>query len=103
MSTDTEVQIDQIRKNKKLPKEPGKFCVIFHNDDMTPMEFVAQLLETVFHHDMNQARDLTIKVHNEGRAVVGVYNYEVAEQKSMESVAIARNNGFPLAVSVEPE
>lgn len=103
MSIDTEVQIEQVKKNKRAPKEPGKFCVIFHNDDMTPMDFVAQLLETVFHHDLNAARDLTIKVHQEGKAVVGLYNYEVAEQKSMEAVAIARNNGFPLAVSVEPE
>lgn len=103
MTIDTEVQTDQAKKTKKNSKEPGRFNVIFHNDDMTPMDFVAQLLETIFHHDMNTSRDLTIKIHVEGRAVVGTYTFEVAEQKSIESVAISRNNGFPLAVTVEAE
>ena len=103
MSTDTDLQVEQIRKNKKGIKEPGKFCVIFHNDDMTPMEFVSQLLMTVFHHDEHAAREIMLKVHSEGRAVAGVYIFEVAEQKAMDSVGIARNNGFPLSVSVEAE
>jgi ATP-dependent Clp protease adaptor protein ClpS len=103
MTADTEVVTDQSKKTKKGSKEPGRFTVIFHNDDMTPMDFVSQLIETIFHHDTPTARDLTIKIHMEGRAVVGVYTYEVAEQKSIESVAIARNNGFPLTVTVEPE
>ena len=103
MITDTEVQVEQVKKNKKGPKEPGRFCVIFHNDDMTPMDFVAQLLETIFHHDRAASMDITLKVHNEGRAVVGVYSFEIAEQKALEAVGIARNNGFPLAITVEAE
>jgi ATP-dependent Clp protease adaptor protein ClpS len=103
MTADTEVVTDQSKKTKKSSKEPGRFNVIFHNDDMTPMDFVAQLIQTIFHHDIDTARDLTIKIHVEGKAVVGVYTYEVAEQKSIESVAIARNNGFPLTVTVESE
>ena len=103
MTADTEVVTDQSKKTKKSSKEPGRFAVIFHNDDQTPMDFVAQLIQTIFHHDMLTARDLTIKIHMEGRAVIGVYTYEVAEQKSIESVSIARNNGFPLTVTVESE
>lgn len=103
MITDTDVQIEQNKKVRKGSKEPGRFVVIFHNDDVTPMEFVMQLLETIFHHGEQQARELTIKVHQEGRAIVGVYTWEVAEQKALESVTLARNNGFPLSVSVDQE
>jgi ATP-dependent Clp protease adaptor protein ClpS len=102
-TVDTEVQTQQKERTKRGPKEPGRFAVIFHNDDMTPMEFVMQVLEAIFHHNHEKATELTIKVHNDGRAAVGVYSLEVAEQKSGETITIARNNGFPLAVTVEPE
>lgn len=100
---DTEVQTQQKERTKRGPKEPGRFAVVFHNDDMTPMDFVMQVLEAIFHHDQAKATELTVKIHNEGRATVGIYSLEVAEQKAGETVTIARNNGFPLAVTVEPE
>jgi ATP-dependent Clp protease adaptor protein ClpS len=103
MNTETEVQIEQTKKVRKGSKDPGRFVVIFHNDDVTPMDFVIQVLETVFHHNEDKAKQLTIKVHEEGRAVVGAYTWEVAEQKALETVTLARNNGFPLSVSVEQE
>ena len=103
MSIDTEVQTQQKERTKRGPKEPGRFAVVFHNDDMTPTDFAMQALEAIFHHNHDKATELTVKVHNEGRAVVGVYSLEVAEQKSGETITIARNNGFPLAVTVEPE
>jgi ATP-dependent Clp protease adaptor protein ClpS len=104
MSTvDTEVHTQQKERTKRGPKEPGRFVVVFHNDDVTPMEFVMQLLEAIFHHGQEKATELTLKIHNEGRAIVGSYSLEVAEQKAGESVTIARNNGFPLSVTVEPE
>lgn len=103
ITTDTEVQVQQKERTKRGPKEPGRFVVVFHNDDITPMEFVMQLLEAIFHHAQDKATELTMKIHNEGRAIVGVYSLEVSEQKAGETVTIARNNGFPLAVTVEPE
>lgn len=102
-TVDTEVQTQQKERTKRGPKEPGRFIVVFHNDDMTPMDFVMQVLEAIFHHSQEKASELTMKVHSEGRATVGVYSLEVAEQKAGETVTIARNNGFPLAVTVEPE
>ena len=103
MNTVTEVQVDKKERTKRGPIEPGRFAVVFHNDDLTPMDFVMQVLEAIFHHAHDKATELTIKIHNEGRAAVGAYSLEVAEQKAGETVTIARNNGFPLAVTVEPE
>lgn len=101
MNTDTEVVVE--KRKTRGPKEPGRFCVIFHNDDMTPMDFVVQLLETVYHHDLQVAQEITMSIHEQGRGIAGVYSYEIAEQKAMETVHLARNNGFPLAVTVEAE
>jgi len=61
MSIDTEVQTQQKERTKRGPKEPGRFAVVFHNDDMTPMDFVMQILETIFHHSRDKATELTSK------------------------------------------
>ena len=84
-------------------KEPGKFKVVVCNDDVTPVEFVVALLVAVFQHDEAAAIALTLKVHNEGSATAGVYRFEIAEQKSLESINMARNNNFPLVTKVLPE
>ena len=56
-----------------------------YNDEST-MEFVVELLVAVFHHSEESARDITMKVHNDGKGVAGVYYYEIAEQKVAESI-----------------
>ncbi len=82
---------------------PKKYKVIFLNDDYTPAEFVIVLLIKIFKHPENVAKEITMKVHNEGSAVAGIYFFEIAEQKMIESVSLARNNNFPLEIKLEPE
>ena len=84
-------------------KEPSMYKVIYINDDVTTMEFVIETLVTIFNHSPQSAEEVTIKVHNEGSAVVATLPYEMAEQKGVEVTQLARNNGFPLAVKLEPE
>lgn len=88
--------------NIKFDK-PKKFKVVLHNDDSTPMAFVIELLVGLFNHDPAKAEDITMEVHTKGKAVAGIYYYEIAEQKSHEATNISRNNGFPLTFSVEEE
>jgi ATP-dependent Clp protease adaptor protein ClpS len=99
MSTDIDVVIDE--KIKRTVKEPSKYNVIMLNDDATPMEWVIGVLKEIFKHSEADAQALTMKIHNEGSAVVGTYKYEVAEQKSVEAVSASRNHGFPLQLKVE--
>jgi ATP-dependent Clp protease adaptor protein ClpS len=101
MSIDTDVVIDE--KIKQVLKEPSKYNVIMLNDDVTPIEWVIGLLKEVFKHTGESAQALTLKIHNDGSAVVGTYKYEIAEQKSIEAVNVSRNNGFPLQLKVEEE
>ena len=84
-------------------KEPKKFKVIFLNDDLTPMEFVVSLLIELFKHTEKTATALTMKIHEEGSGVVGVYSYEIAEQKALEATGLCRENGFPLRVKLEEQ
>lgn len=83
-------------------KEPGKYSVIFHNDDFTPMDFVVLVLINFFFKNENEAETLMLQVHTEGYAVVGVYTYDIAVTKSTHVTNIARANGFPLRISVNP-
>jgi ATP-dependent Clp protease adaptor protein ClpS len=96
-----DVAIDE--KIEKKVKEPSKYKVLFLNDDHTPMDFVIDILKRIFRHTDASARDLTVKVHTEGSAVVGIYSYEVAEQKVIEGVAESRAHGFPLQIKAEQE
>lgn len=98
---DTEVKIVKKTKNTSGVKEPEKYRVVILNDNSTPMEFVIELLKIIFHHTQEGAVQVMMQVHNNGKGTAGIYTFEVAEQKAMESTQIARTNGHPLGVSVE--
>jgi ATP-dependent Clp protease adaptor protein ClpS len=99
MSADTDIVIDE-KINLDL-KEPSSYNVIALNDDSTPMEWVITLLKEIFKHSDADAQALTMKIHNEGSAVVGTYKYEIAEQKSVEATNASRHHGFPLGLKIE--
>ena len=44
---------------------------------------------------------MMLEVHEKGRGIAGTYSYEVAEQKSVETITDARRNEFPLDVTIE--
>jgi ATP-dependent Clp protease adaptor protein ClpS len=84
-------------------KEPSQYRVIYVNDESTTMEFVVETLKLIFNYDEGSAEALTMQVHEEGSAVVAVMPYELAEQKGIEVTMLARSNGFPLQVKIEPD
>jgi len=83
--------------------EPRMFKVLFINDEITTMEFIVEVLKNVFEYEEDRAQNLTMQIHQEGSGVVAVLPYELAEQKGIEVTVLARNNGFPLQVKLEPE
>ena len=94
-----ETQSDTITKTEIT--YPNRYNVVFINDDFTPMDFVVQLLVEVFNKTLEEAKDVTLQIHEKGKGIAGSYNYELAEQKKAEAVAISRNNGHPLTILVE--
>ena len=83
------------------PQKPGTFAVILHNDNYTPRDFVVYVLQEVFHHPTAQAERIMMKVHNEGMGVAGVYRLEIAEQKAYDTAKEAKDNEYPLMITVE--
>ena len=73
------------------------------NDDYTPMDFVATLLMEVFHKSPEEAKVITMQVHEQGKGIAGVYTREIAETKAIKSVITARKYQHPLMVQAEPE
>ncbi len=90
-------------KQKQKVEPPKKFKVVFYNDDYTPMEFVVQVLEQVFHHPTDTAMAIMLNVHNKGRGVAGVFSKEIAETKAHIANQTAANYGHPLKAEFEPE
>ena len=103
MSTETleEIKIDE--RIRELDNEPPMFKVIMINDNQTPMEWVQGILVDIFKHSEETARKITLTIHSEGSAVVGIYTYEIAEQKSVEATTLSRDQGFPLQLRLDKE
>jgi ATP-dependent Clp protease adaptor protein ClpS len=83
-------------------QEPPMYKVIYINDDVTTVDFVIESLVTVFNHSVETATEITKKIHEEGSGVASVLPYEMAEQKGVEVTQLARANGFPLVIKLEP-
>lgn len=84
-------------------REPRRFKVTIYNDDFTTMEFVVKILTTVFFKSEAEAEALMMKVHQSQSAVVGIYSYDIAHSKVQKATRMARNEGFPLRLTVTPE
>jgi ATP-dependent Clp protease adaptor protein ClpS len=101
--TKTKTEVRATITPKAELKEPSNFNVIYINDEVTTQEFVIETLTVIFNYARESAEALTLRVHEEGSAVVATLPYEMAEQKGIEVTMLARNNGFPLQVKIESE
>jgi ATP-dependent Clp protease adaptor protein ClpS len=97
--TDGEVR----EKTRPKIKRPQLYKVILHNDDYTTMQFVIEVLESVFHKSPAEAHRIMMHVHTRGFGVCGAYPYEVAETKVALVHDLAREHGYPLRASLEEE
>jgi ATP-dependent Clp protease adaptor protein ClpS len=98
---DTHVEI--VSKEEIEVREPPMFRVILLNDDYTTMEFVVEILVTVFHKPYDEATRIMLSVHRNGSGICGVYAFEVAETKVATVRKLAREKGFPLKCTMEKE
>ena len=84
-------------------REPRRYKVTIYNDDFTTLEFVVKILVEVFFKSEGEAETLMLQVHHSDKAVVGIYSYDVATSKVNKATSMAREAGFPLRLTVEPE
>ncbi len=91
-----------VQEGRPKLAEPPKYAVFLHNDDYTTMEFVTEVLKRYFHKSEEEAVQIMLKVHQQGKGVAGIYHYEIAETKVVQVQEYARAKGFPLKCTAEP-
>ena len=98
-----DIQEGVITEIEEEVEEPPLYKVLLHNDDYTTKVFVIGILRAYFNKSMEDATQIMWHIHKNGIGVCGVYPYEVAETKVSLVSEVARENGYPLKTSMEPE
>ena len=99
---DSQYEESALAEAEEKVAEPPLYKVLLHNDDFTTMEFVVWILQSVFNMPEEQAIQVMLNVHLRGTGVAGIYTYEVAETKVEKATALAREQEYPLLVTMEP-
>ncbi|WP_057831102.1 ATP-dependent Clp protease adapter ClpS [Colwellia sp. TT2012] len=81
---------------KEQIEEPAKYHVFLLNDDYTPMDFVVDVLCNFFNKTAEQATDIMLTIHNQGKGLCGIYTAEIAETKVEHVVQYAFEHQHPL-------
>lgn len=97
--TNTKDRTDTVLKTAK----PPLYKVMLLNDDYTPREFVVRLLKAEFRVPEAQAGMIMLTAHTKGACLVAVFTREIAEEKATRATDFAREHGFPLLFTTEPE
>lgn len=98
---DPQFEESTLAGTREKVEEPPLFKVLLHNDDYTTMEFVVWILESVFNMPEEQAIQVMLNVHLRGIGVAGTYTWEIAETKVERTMALAREQEYPLLVTME--
>lgn len=86
---------------KTRVKEPHLYNVILLNDDYTTMEFVVMVIQRYFYRTLAEATRIMLSVHQQGKAVCGLYPYDIAATKLIQVTDFARKNEMPLKCVME--
>ncbi|MGN1056960.1 MAG: ATP-dependent Clp protease adapter ClpS [Comamonas sp.] len=89
------------RRTQKIAPPP-MYQVVMLNDDFTPMEFVIVVLQEFFGKDREQATQIMLQIHLDGRGVCGVYSRDIAATKVEQVLQAAQQAGHPLQAVSEP-
>ena len=91
----------KLKPAKVKPKLPGMYKVIILNDDFTPMEFVANIIQIVFNKTPDDATRVMLQIHTEGMGICGIYPFEIAETKMNQVLNLAKESQHPLQCIIE--
>jgi ATP-dependent Clp protease adaptor protein ClpS len=103
MADDPKTGGEVLERTKTDVAQPPMWRVVLLNDDYTPMDFVVQLLESIFDKSPAEAYRIMMQVHVDGRGVCGVYPFDVAETRVAATDDLAQSAGYPLKAVMERE
>lgn len=82
---------------------PKMSKVVMLNDDYTTQDFVISVLIDVFGKNIDEATNIMLEIHNNGRGICGIYTYDIAQTKANIAIQKSRQAGYPLKILVEEE
>jgi len=103
MSNPDKHQFDYEQDQELSIAEPGRWKVLLLNDDYSTMEFVVEILMQVFKKNQDQAMQIMLEVHKNGKGLCGLYSHEIAEAKIVIVSSMAKQQGYPLRAVMEEE
>ena len=90
-----------VEEGRPKLKDPPRFAVVLLNDDYTTFDFVVEVLQKFFHKNSEEAAQITLKVHNQGRGLAGIFSRQIGETKVSQVEEYSRSHGFPLKCVME--
>lgn len=98
---DLDIELTQHTKTafqKPMTEQSGALMrnVYVLNDDFTPMEFVLELMQSIFKLHAQKAEKVTMEAHYKGKALCGKYAKDLAETMACKAMEIAQKAGHPL-------
>lgn len=100
--TDRHPSLDlAVEEERPKLKPPSLYRVVLINDDFTPMEFVVDILESIFSMERTRATQVMLEVHTKGKGVCGLFSYEIAETKVAQVTSMASQHQHPLLCTME--
>lgn len=103
MKLEVAPEIEIIEEQEEETELEPLFRVIIHNDDVTPMDFVVQVLKTIFYLSNPKAAEIMLTAHVYGTAYVQTLPKTEAEKRINKAHFAAGLEGYPLHFSMEPE
>jgi ATP-dependent Clp protease adaptor protein ClpS len=99
--TTTDIDLEFVVMDEEELERP--YRVIIHNDQVTTFDFVIAVLVTIFELPANRAVEVTYEAHHKGNAYVATLPLAEAKNKVYKAQYVARENGFPLTFTIEPD
>jgi ATP-dependent Clp protease adaptor protein ClpS len=99
VTRDHEDVVLEVKKSRIKP--PPMFKVVLLNDDFTPMDFVIDVLTTVFDKSEADAILLMEHIHNKDVGLCGVYPKNIAETKVELVMVASKQEQHPLTAIME--
>ncbi|MEK6750801.1 MAG: ATP-dependent Clp protease adaptor ClpS [Chloroflexota bacterium] len=94
-----EIEIIEIVETELEPL----YRIIIHNDNVTPMDFVVEVLKVIFFLSNDRAAEIMLVAHIKGSAYVQSLPRREAEKRIQHAHHAAGMEGYPLHFSTEPE
>lgn len=99
----TTPEIEIIEEQEEETEFEPLYRITIYNDDITPMDFVVQILKTCFYLSNPKAANIMFTAHVYGSAYVQTLGKPEAERRVSKAHAESGNAGYPLHFSMEPE